>query len=122
MPTIVHFEIAIDQPDRATKFYSQVFGWKIQKWEGPLDYWLVLTRQKGEPGIDGALMRRETASQNIINTIEVPSVDEYMTKIRDGGGDILTPKMTIPGVGYHARYRDTEGNVFGIMENDESAR
>jgi hypothetical protein len=121
MPRIVHFEIAVDQPDRAAKFYSGVFDWKIQKWEGPADYWLISTKKAGEIGIDGALMRRENAEQNIINTIEVPSIDEYMAKIKETGGKLLTPKMTIPGVGYHARCTDPEGNVFGIMENDELA-
>ncbi len=26
------------------------------------------------------------------------------------------PKMKIPGVGFHAYCQDTEGNIFGIME------
>jgi uncharacterized protein len=34
MPTIVHFEIPADDIDRAKKFYSDLFGWKIEKWPG----------------------------------------------------------------------------------------
>ena len=30
--TIVHFEIPADHPERATKFYRELFGWEIQKW------------------------------------------------------------------------------------------
>ena len=37
MPRVMHFEIGADQPDRAAKFYADAFGWKIQKWEGPMD-------------------------------------------------------------------------------------
>ena len=121
MPSVVHFEIAVDNPERAIKFYSSVFGWKIQKWE-QFDYWLASTKKEGELGIDGALMKREMAEQSIINTIEVPSIDALMIKIRENGGTVLTPKMVIPGVGYTARCRDTEGNIFGILETDKTAR
>ena len=58
MPRVIHFEIHADDPSRAVKFYTEVFGWKIEKWQGPMDYWLVYTG-KEEPGIDGAIMKRE---------------------------------------------------------------
>ncbi len=32
------------------------------------------------------------------------------------------PKTTLPGVGYLAYCQDTEGNVFGVMQEDRSAR
>jgi len=76
MPSVIHFEIAVDDPERAIKFYSSVFGWKIQKWE-QFNYWLASTRKEGELGIDGALMEREMAEQNVINTIEVPSMEIF---------------------------------------------
>jgi catechol 2,3-dioxygenase-like lactoylglutathione lyase family enzyme len=59
MPRVVHFEISVDDPERAIRFYSDVFGWKIEKWEGPMDYWLITTGPENEPGIDGALIRRQ---------------------------------------------------------------
>ena len=34
MPTIVHFEIPVDDVDRAKKFYSDLFGWKMEKSPG----------------------------------------------------------------------------------------
>ncbi len=43
MPRVVHFEIYADQPERAIKFYQDVFGWNFQKWNGPYDYRLVTT-------------------------------------------------------------------------------
>ncbi|KQC15953.1 MAG: VOC family protein [Methanothrix sp.] len=119
MPRVIHFEIAIDKADRAVKFYSEVFGWKVEKW-GPMDYWLV---QTGEgPGIDGALKNRERLHESTTNTVEVPSLEEYMAKVVDKGGEVISEKMTIPGHGYFAYCKDTEGNVFGIIESDESAQ
>ena len=38
MPRVVHFEIRADNPERAVKFYSEIFGWEIQKWDGPVEY------------------------------------------------------------------------------------
>lgn len=58
MPRVVHFEIYADEVGRTTKFYSEVFGWQIHKWDGPEDYWLAITVSEGESGIDGAIMGR----------------------------------------------------------------
>ena len=85
-----------------------MFDWKIQKWN-QFDYWLASTKHEGEVGIDGALMKRELEDQNTVNPMDVLSMDAFMIKIRENGGSFLTPKMTIPGVGYTARCRDAEG-------------
>ena len=50
MSRVIHFELSMDNPERAIKFYSDVFGWDSEKWEGPMDYWMISTG-KGE-GID----------------------------------------------------------------------
>ncbi len=122
MPRVVHFEISADDPERATEFYGKIFGWKIDKWEGPIDYWLIMTGEKSEPGIDGAIKKREQPHESTTNTIDVPSIDEFMRKVEGNGGKVLMPKQAIPGVGYHTYCKDTEGNVFGIMEADETAK
>jgi uncharacterized protein len=121
MPRVVHFELAADDPTRAVDFYSKVFGWQIQKWEGPQDYWLIQTGEDGQPGINGGLMRRNGPA-NCVNTVEVPSVDEFIAKIADHGGTVAMPKMAVPGVGWLAYCLDTEGNRFGIMQADPAAR
>lgn len=121
MPRVVHFEIPADDPARAVKFYKEVFGWQISKWEGPVDYWLITTGPDDEPGIDGAIARRDEL-KSTVNTIEVSSVDEFTQKVADAGGKVVTPKIAIPGVGYHSYCMDTEGNVFGVMQNDPTAQ
>jgi len=122
MPRVVHFEINADDPERAIKFYRDVFGWEIKKWEGPIEYWLITTGPEGQPGINGGLMRREDPSWATINTIDVPSVDDFLKKITQTAGKVITPKTTVPGVGYMAYCQDTEGNTFGIMQEDPSAK
>jgi predicted enzyme related to lactoylglutathione lyase len=120
MGRVVHFEIAADEPQRAIDFYAQVFDWRVQKWEGPQDYWLLMTGE-GQ-GIDGGLMRRSPEFPPTVNSIDVPSVDDFTQKILANGGKIAVPKMTLPGVGYMAYCTDTEGNIFGIFQADQSVQ
>lgn len=122
MPRVVHFEINADNPKRAINFYTKVFEWNIQEWEGPMEYWLATTGEKDEPGIDGAIAKRQYPDVTTVNTISVPSIDDFMVKITDHGGRIVTEKKTIPGIGHFCYCQDTEGNTFGIIEEDESAR
>ncbi len=127
MPRVIHFEIYADEPKRAVKFYGTVFGWQVQKWPGPMDYWLLDTG-KEESGINGAIMRREkhlTGSGDImayVCTIGVISIDMYSKRIQEAGGKIVVPKSPIPGVGWFAQCVDTEGNIFGIMQDDPTVK
>jgi uncharacterized protein len=121
MPRVIHFEIPASAPEKAVKFYSGVFGWKINKWAGPQDYWLIDTGSEGT-GINGAITRESASMSATVNTIGVPSFDDFTKKITENGGKILTPKMTVPGVGYMAYCQDTEGNMFGIMQEDPKAK
>ena len=123
MPRPVHFEISADDPEKAAEFYEKVLGWKVQKWDGAMDYWLLSTGEEGEAGIDGGLMKRdEQTPSGTVNTVEVPDLDEYMEKATSAGGKVVAPRITVPGVGYMAYVMDPEGNVFGLMESDENAK
>jgi len=127
MPRVVHFEISVDNPERAIKFYKTIFDWTIDKWGGTMDYWLI-SSGKDESGIDGAIMKRDkplSGKDGLIAylcTISVPSVDEFLKKIIQAGGKVVQPKTAIPGIGYYANCHDTEGNIFGIMQEDPNAK
>jgi predicted enzyme related to lactoylglutathione lyase len=122
MPRIVHFDVPADDPARAQKFYSEIFGWKFDKWNGPMEYWMTITGEDKQPGINGGLAKRMPGQAGITNTIDVSSVDEYSKKIQSKGGKVIAPKMAIPTVGYFAQCMDTEGNIFGIIEFDKNAK
>jgi uncharacterized protein len=122
MRRIVHFDLPADDPKRAQKFYSEVFGWKFDKWDGPMEYWMIKTGDEKELGINGGMSKRMPGQVGITNTIDIPSVDEYSKKIQSMGGQVLVPKMPILGVGYFATCMDTEGNVFGIIQMDKNAK
>ena len=123
MPRPVHFEFSADDPDKLADYYREVLGWKITKWEGPIDYWLIETGAEGEPGIDGGFAKRDDKTPpGTVNTIDVPDLDEFMGKATAAGGKIIAPKMAVPGVGWMCYAMDPEGNVFGMMERDENAK
>ncbi|MGD1010865.1 MAG: VOC family protein [Candidatus Aminicenantales bacterium] len=122
MNRIIHFNIYADNPGRAINFYGTVFGWKAEKWNGPVEYWMITTGPDDKPGINGGIGRREDPGDHTMNTIGVPSVDEFVVKIRAAGGKVVEPKMAIPGVGWFAVCLDTEGNTFGVMEDDPKAK
>lgn len=127
MPRVIHFEIVADNPERAMKFYKEVFGWEFNKWDGPQDYWLVKTGEDSQPGINGGLTPKTNqgggnTGGRITNSIDVPSIDEFSNKISMEGGKVLSPKMPIPGVGYLAICEDTEGISFGIIQYDRNAK
>ena len=114
MPRVVHFEINADDVGRAVQFYTDVFGWKAEKWDGPIEYWLIMTGE-GEPGIDGAISERQDPPEATVNMLDVNSVDEYVAKVLEHGGTVVVPKMAVPGVGWLAYCKDTEGNTLDTM-------
>jgi predicted enzyme related to lactoylglutathione lyase len=122
MPRVVHFEINVDNPERASKFYSDTFGWQFQKWGGPSEYWLVTTGADSQPGINGGMMKRPHPGAATVNTIGVASVDESVAAVTKNGGKVVMPKTAIPTIGWFAYCSDTEGNTFGVMQPDPNAR
>jgi predicted enzyme related to lactoylglutathione lyase len=121
--TIVHFEIPADDVQRLRSFYSKLFGWKIEKTPGPVEYWSIETvsvDRKGEPirrGVNGGMMKRQNPQHKPVNYILVESVDEYSKKIEALGGKVIVPKMEVLGIGWWALALDPEGNQFAILES-----
>ena len=118
---IVHFEIPSDNPEKAIKFFSEVFGWKFEQF-GNIPYWSVITGDDKTPGINGGLMQKKDKGQPIANSIEVPNIDEHIIKVEKAGGKIVVPKMAIPTVGWLAYFKDLDDNIHGLYQTDPSAK
>jgi len=122
MPRLVHFEMNVKDVHKTIAFYEDVFGWKFQKWDGPMDYWLIMTGDEKEPGIDGGLGFEEEGFPKVVNTIDVDNIDDIIKKIESNGGEIVRPKHAVPGVGWLAYFKDSESVMSGIMQNDPNAK
>jgi predicted enzyme related to lactoylglutathione lyase len=128
VPRVIHFEIHADDPERAAGFYRELLGWEIAKWDGPMEYWTIVTGPAPEPGINGGLMRRRgpgpgpmQAVNAYVCTVDVPDLDASLATVARLGCPVVVPRMAIPGLGWLAYAQDTEGNIFGMMQNDPAA-
>ena len=120
---IVWFEIPADDLARAKKFYSALFGWKIQPFpNSPMTDYEHIDTGGPDASPDGGLMKRICTEQQITNYINVPSVTKFAAKIEKLGGSICKPKCAVPGMGYFAICADTENNTFAIWETNPKAK
>ena len=79
------------------------------------------TGEEPAQGINGGMAPRQAPGAVTTVMLDVPTVDEYVEKITAGGGTVTVPKFAVPGVGYAAYFIDTEGNPFGIFEDNSEA-
>ena len=121
--TIVHFDIPADDPEKLKTFYSKLFNWKIYKFPGPAEYYMIETVPVDKngapvrPGVNGGMHKKDNSEQKQVNYILVDNIDESTQKIKQLGGTITQPKQQVPGVGWIAQAVDPEGNHFAVMQS-----
>lgn len=129
MTRAVHFEIQASNPQALIDFYGGLFGWSFNKWEGG-DYWMIHTGPDDKPGINGGLLpRRGPVPENMaavnafVITVDVEDIDTAISKAQSSsaGGEVVVPKMAVPGIGWLAYVKDPDGNIFGMMQADITA-
>ena len=122
--TVIHFEIPAENVDKLRKFYSQLFGWKIEKTEN-MDYWMIETVPMDEQGklkcagVNGGMMKKQHPDHKVTNYIQVESIDDYVKKIEELGGKVIVPKTEVPNMLWWAMAIDPEGNHFAILQEIE---
>jgi predicted enzyme related to lactoylglutathione lyase len=130
MSRVVHFEIQVDDVDRAKEFYSAAFGWEFQDWSAMVDavYWGVVTGPDDQLGINGGLLQRPApapaahqGANAFVCTMQVDDYDATEAKILAAGGQVALPKAALTGMAWQGYYLDTEGNTIGIHQPDENA-
>ncbi len=120
MPKIVHFEIPVDDAAHASAFYQQALGWEVTGF-GEMEYWLVKAGDPAEPGADGALIARGYLHQTPVLIAGVEDLNDTLRRVEQAHGEILQGKLPIPGVGWSAYFRDSEGNAIGVFQADQDA-
>jgi len=121
--TIIHFMIPAADVEKLKQFYSEVFGWKIEKHPGPIEYWEIQTvpvDDKGmllRPGVNGGMVKKETPEQKPVNYISVESIDKSIEKVKKLGGKMVSPKQEVPNVGWIATAVDPEGNQIALLQS-----
>jgi len=121
MNRVIHFEIPARDPEAMISFFTNVFGWKFQLWEGPMEYWTITTGPDDAPGINGGMMRENDSTQPVVNTSDVADIDATAALVEANGGTVVVPKMPIPGIGWLIYFTDPRGNIHGAMQTDPAA-
>jgi uncharacterized protein len=121
MGRVIHFEIPAQDMQRAGRFYREALGWTVTGWEGPVEYLLVGTGTGETPGIDGGILRANDLVQSVVNTASVDDLDAALERVKAAGGTVERGSQPVPGVGHMAYCRDTEGNLFGLLQEDAEA-
>ncbi len=121
---VVHFEIPYDKGDRAKKFYSDVFGWKVRE-ETEMDYTTVMTSpvdDKGRPTqpgmINGGMAKRKAPLKEPVVTIAVNDIEQTLKHVAEAGGKPVKEKYSVGEMGWAAYFKDTEGNVIGLWQSN----
>jgi predicted enzyme related to lactoylglutathione lyase len=122
MPRPIHFDLTAADPARAIAFYQAAFGWTVEKWNGPFEYYMIKTGPPGEPGIDGGLSPSKGEGVDTNLTLGVTSLEDVMAKVAAAGGTIVGDIDTIPGVGRIVNCKDTENNGFSLIEERQPDR
>jgi uncharacterized protein len=135
LPTIVHFEIPSDNLERTKKFYTDLFGWKIEKMPGTgqREYWTFTTTTTNDKGgsnngdgeqrtVSGGMLERQMPQEPIMIYIGVNSVTEYSNKVESLGGKVIKQKTEVPGYGWFAICTDTEKNGFALWEANTNTK
>jgi predicted enzyme related to lactoylglutathione lyase len=113
---LVHFEVQAEDADRAAAFYRSVFGWEFQGMGMPdMDYRMVRTGENQ----GGGLYQSDKRSGHLTVYFDTDDIDGSIRKVRENGGE-SDEKQPIPGVGWFACAKDSEGNTFSLFQSDES--
>lgn len=121
----VYFEIQADDPQRAIRFYVQVFGWKFSEVKGlPISYWTIETG-----GSRGGLLKRpattpppQCGTNAFVCSLEVANFDVTAQTIEQLGGIVALPKFAVPNTCWQGYFVDLDGNTFGIFQVDPDAK
>ncbi len=126
MDPVVHFEMPYENPDRLVKFYTEAFGWQMQKQGQEMgDYITATTTETDEnrmvkrPGaINGGFFPKKPdwPVQYPSVVIAVDDIKKAMKRVSDAGGNVLGEPMEIPGIGQYVSFTDTEGNRVSILQ------
>ena len=110
---ITHIDIPVSDLERASAFYSTLFGWQIAAPPGFEDYpmWQAPNQISG-----GGLAPRSEDFSQPRSYVEVDSIDETLELVQANGGTVVMPRSPISPTSWWAIFTDPDGNTVGLYE------
>lgn len=123
----VHFDLSVRDLGQARKFFEAVLDWRFERFPMPFEYYGIQAGPKDAPGIDGTIGGVSDAPLSGGNpltkvTVAVPNLDEVVSRVQAHGGRIVEPRTPISGVRWYATCAEPGGLLFGLLQEDETAR
>jgi uncharacterized protein len=107
---IVHIEISVQNRETAGKFYSDVFGWKVEQLP-EMNY--ATFEAEGGPG-GGLNPVENNQPAPVMVYIDTDDIDATLQKIQQSGGKLVRPTDDVPGMGQFAFFSDPSGNILAL--------
>jgi predicted enzyme related to lactoylglutathione lyase len=126
MDPVIHFEMPVDDTERACTFYERAFDWQTTPLGPEMGNFVLAMTTETDPStripnkrgaINGGFYQREAAQQTIRLTILVQDLQAAIIKVRQAGGTLVTESFEVPGVGLFATFADTEGNLVQLNQD-----
>jgi len=111
--SVVHFEIIGGTGNQLEKFYSELFGWKINS-NNPMKYGVVDTRG-GPRGINGGVGPATDGSKRVSIYAQVNDLHATLDRVEKLGGKTILPPSDVPGGPKLAMFADPAGNITGLL-------
>jgi predicted enzyme related to lactoylglutathione lyase len=124
---LTHFDIPVDDVDKAVAFYRAVMGWQIEKYEGEgmgdMVYWMINPNPDKEGTVMGGIGKKMMPEQTPVNYYDAEGgLEAFNQRVRDNGGTVMMEKMTVPGFGWFSVCLDSENNPFAGWQGDMDAK
>ena len=120
---VVHFEIPVDDEERARSFYREAFGWRLDAMP-EMQYTMVTTAAVDEEGrpteagaINGGMAKRQAPLTNPVVVISVGDIDAALQDVQRLGGTVQQPRTAVGDMGFSAYFSDPEGNALGLWQS-----
>jgi len=108
---IVHIEIPSADHEKAGRFYSELFGWKITPMP-EMDY--TLWEPVEAPGGGFSPLGEETRVGEILIHVASDDIEADLRKVEALGGTIVRHKTEIKDIGWWGLFKDPTGNAIAI--------
>ncbi len=121
-----YFDLTVKDVNQARTFFQEIFGWRFERFPMPYEYYRIQAGPEEEPGIDGGIgaLKDAPVAGGIPATqltIPVASLDETIAQVLAAGGQVIEPRMPIPGIGWYATCAEPGGLRFGVIQADAEA-
>ena len=114
---IVHVEFPSESADRAQRFWNGLFGWSFESSGMPdMDYRMAQTT----PETGAAIYEAPDRDGHGRYYFATDDIEASVARVRELGGE-AEGKMPVPGHGWFAACKDSEGNAFYLWQADASA-